>query len=93
MRCSKRAGVPFVKRVSGCHAFRHLAGSVIHKQTGTPKLAQEQLGHSNISTTGDIYVHPEDEQIHRTAEILGKTLRNCCGRSVEETAPGSESVQ
>jgi integrase len=42
----KRAGVPYVKRASGCHAFRHLAGSIIHKETGSLKLAQKQLGHS-----------------------------------------------
>ncbi len=89
----KAAGVPFVKRASGCHAFRHLAGSVIHKETGSLKLAQEQLGHSNISTTGDIYVHTDDEQLDRIAEVLGKALGGICGKSVVETVQGSESVQ
>ncbi len=78
----KAAGVPYVERASGCHAFRHLVGSVIHKETGSLKLAQEQLGHSNISITGNIYVHPDGEEVDRTAEILGKTLGGICGKSV-----------
>ena len=38
----KKAGVPFRKRESGCHAFRHLAATVVHRKTGSLKLAQEQ---------------------------------------------------
>ena len=49
-----RAGVPFRKRASGCHAFRHLVATVVHKKTGSLKLAQEQRGHSNVSTAADI---------------------------------------
>ena len=89
----KAAGVQYVKRALGCHAFRHLVGSVIHKETGSLKLAQEQLGHSNISITGDIYVHTDDEQVDRTAEILGKTLGGICGKSVVNPPLGSEIVQ
>src|SRR5262249_7651536 len=36
----EKAGVPFQKRASGCHAFRRFVASVIHKQTGSLKLAQ-----------------------------------------------------
>ena len=93
-RCRKdTAGIPYVKRASGCHAFRHLVGSVIHKETGSLKMAQEQLGHSNVSTTGDIYVHTDDELVNRSAEILGNVLGVICDRSV--VSPGFEkgSVQ
>ena len=69
-----KAGVPFKKRASGCHAFRHLAGSIIHRETGSLKLAQKQLGHSNISTTGDIYTHVEDSEMDEPASILGRAL-------------------
>jgi len=89
----KAAGIPYAKRASGCHAFRHLVGSVIHKETGSLKLAQEQLGHSNVSTTGDIYVHTDDDQMDRNAEILGKVLGGICGRSVVETDQGKGIVQ
>jgi integrase len=88
----KAAGVQFVKRALGCRAFRHLVGSVIHKETGSLKLAQEQLGHSNISITGDIYVCPDGEEVDRTAEILGKTLGGIRGQSVVNPVLGSGSV-
>ncbi len=88
----KAAGVPFVKRASGCHAFRHLVGSVIHKETGSLKDAGEQLGHADVSTTGNIYVHVDDEQIDRNAEILGRVL-GICGKSVVNPVLESERVQ
>ena len=89
----KAAGVQYVKRASGCHAFRHLVGSVIHKETGSLKLAQEQLGHSSISITGDIYVHTDGEQVDSTAEILGKTLGGICGKSVVNPVLETGTVQ
>lgn len=70
----KRAGIPYEKRASGCHMFRHLAGSIIHKETGSLKLAQKQLRHSNISTTGDIYTHVEEDQLDEVASILGESF-------------------
>ena len=81
----KRAGVPFKKRASGCHAFRHLAGSIVHRETGSLKLAQKLLGHSNISTTGDIYTHVDESEMETVAEILGRVSAETCGRSVVET--------
>ncbi|PYR83374.1 MAG: hypothetical protein DMG19_19285 [Acidobacteria bacterium] len=72
----EKAGIPFQKRASGCHAFRRFVASVIHKQTGSLKLAQKQLGHSTLSTTA-------------AAEALGKAF---CGRSVVETPSISNSV-
>ena len=85
----EKAGVPFQKRASGCHAFRRFVASVIHKQTGSLKLAQEQLGHSTLSTTADIYTSVDEEQVAETAEALGKAF---CGRSVVETPCVSNSV-
>jgi len=38
------------------HMFRHTAGSVVYAVTGDLKKAQEQLGHADIQTTGNIYV-------------------------------------
>jgi integrase len=67
----ERAGIPFVKRASGCHAFRHLAGSLIHRKSGSIKLAQTQLGHASSSTTADIYTHVDEEELDQVAEILG----------------------
>jgi integrase len=89
----KAAGIPYVKRFSGCHAFRHLVGSIIHKETGSLKMAQEQLGHSNVGTTGDIYVHTDDEQVDRSARILGNALGISCGKSVVDEDMEKGSIQ
>lgn len=85
----EKAGVPFKKRASGCHAFRRFVASVIHKQTGSLKLAQKQLGHSTLATTADIYTSVDEEQVSETSAALGKAF---CGRSVAETLYGSNSV-
>lgn len=89
----KAVGIPYVKRASGCHAFRHLAGSIIHKETGSLKMAQEQLGHADVGTTGNIYVHTDDELVNRSAEILGNVLGDSCGLTVVETVSEKGSVQ
>jgi integrase len=86
-------GVPYRKRVSGRHAFRHMVGSVIHRETGSIKLAQKQLGHSNILTTGDIYTHVDDREMDQAASVLGKVFEGFCGQSVVKTAQEAESVQ
>ena len=85
----EKAGIPFRKGASGCHAFRRFVASVIHKQTGSLKLAQQQLGHSTLSTTADIYTAVDDQQVAETAEVLGKSF---CGTSVVETPYGSSLV-
>ena len=77
----KAGGIQYVKRVSGCHAFRHLVGSIIHKETGSLKMAQEQLSLSDVGTTGNIYVHTDNEMINRSGEILGNALGDICGKS------------
>jgi integrase len=84
-----KAGIPFQKRASGCHAFRRFVASMIHKQTGSLKLAQQQHGHSTLSTTADIYTAVDEEQVAQTADALGKAF---CGRSVVETPCISNSV-
>ena len=53
------------------------------------QLAQQQLGHSTLSTTADIYTSVDEEQVTETAEALGKAF---CGRSVVETPCVSNSV-
>jgi integrase len=89
----RAVGIPYVKRASGCHAFRHFVGSIIHKLTGSLKLAQEQLGHSNVGTTGDIYVHTDEEEVDRSAEVLGNALKEVCGKSVVKTVFEKGRVQ
>ena len=52
-----RLGIEPKPRESGFHAFRHSAGSIINDKTGNLKLVQNLLGHSNLSTTADIYTY------------------------------------
>jgi integrase len=39
-----------------CHQFRHIHSSLLNDLRVPVKIAQEQLGHSSISTTLNIYV-------------------------------------
>lgn len=48
------------------HSLRHTFATRCFELGIDPKIAQELLGHSNISMTMDIYTHPSDE-IKRTA--------------------------
>ncbi len=76
----RKAGVPYTKRASGTHAFRHLAASIIHQQTGSLKLAQKQLRHANLAITSEVYTHVWDADLEKTASVLQQAL----GSSVVE---------
>jgi integrase len=69
-----RQQIPREKRQSGFHAFRHSAGSVVHQETGSIKLAQMLLGHADFNTTADIYVHTSKESERKASEVLEKTI-------------------
>lgn len=47
------------------HWARHTAGQKLLDETGNLKAVQKLLGHSSISTTGDIYTDWDDEQLAR----------------------------
>ena len=69
-----RAGIQRLSRSHGFHVFRHTAGSIVHRETGSIKLAQRQLGHSQMSTTADIYIHLDSEETKRAAEALARAI-------------------
>jgi integrase len=48
------------------HQFRHIHSSLLNDLRVPVKIAQEQLGHSSISTTLNIYTHVVDAS-HRMA--------------------------
>jgi len=73
-----RAGIRREPRTHGFHLFRHSAGSIVHAETGSLKLAQSQLGHARISTTADVYVHTDREQQKRAAEALARAIDPNC---------------
>jgi len=68
------AKIERTKRGSGLHMFRHTAGSVVYAVTGDLKKAQEQLGHADIQTTGNIYVHSDLAQKQEAAKALELTF-------------------
>ncbi|PTK53235.1 integrase [Staphylococcus haemolyticus] len=45
------------------HLFRHTHATVFYNETKDIKQVQERLGHSNIQTTINLYVHPTEEDI------------------------------
>jgi integrase len=69
-----RLHIPRPKRSAGFHAFRHSAASLINNRTGNLKLAQNLLGHANLSTTADIYTHTSTEVQREASEILEQTV-------------------
>ena len=89
----KRAGVPYWKRATGCHAFRHLVGTIIHRTTGSLKLAQTQLGHSKVSTTGDIYTHVDEQELEKSSNALDQALSKAVVEMLYKTENSTETVQ
>jgi integrase len=57
----------------GLHMFRHTATSEVHRELGL-KFAQDQAGHSDISTTANIYTHIDLEQKLAAAKALGDVV-------------------
>jgi integrase len=70
----KAAGIEREKGTFGPHIFRHTAGTVVLESTGRLDLAQQQLGHTDIQTTSNIYIHPTDDQKHVAADALDKAF-------------------
>jgi integrase len=69
-----RLGIPRTCRASGFHTFRHSAATIINQQTGNLKLVQRLLGHSNLSTTADVYTHTFTEAEREAALALEKAI-------------------
>ena len=45
------------------HLFRHTHATIYYQKTKDIKQVQERLGHSQIQTTMNLYLHPSDEDI------------------------------
>ncbi|MCS4823614.1 tyrosine-type recombinase/integrase, partial [Staphylococcus aureus] len=52
------------------HLFRHTHATVFYNETKDIKQVQERLGHSNIQTTINLYVHPTKEDIREDWNIV-----------------------
>lgn len=45
------------------HKFRHTHGTIYYLKTKSIKMVQERLGHAQIQTTINLYVHPSEDDI------------------------------
>ena len=52
------------------HAYRHTCATVLLENGVEPKLIQQQLGHSSITTTLNIYSHVSDDLLTTAADVL-----------------------
>lgn len=50
------------------HLFRHTHATMFYQETKNIKQVQERLGHSQIQTTINLYLHPSDEDIRKEWE-------------------------
>jgi integrase len=66
----------------GFHIFRHSAGTLIYNKSRDLKLVQGTLGHADISTTSDIYVHLDNRIVAEGTEILAAEILGNCAPTV-----------
>ena len=71
-RCLQRAGIVAEGVTHGrkMHMARHTAGQSVLDRTGNLKAVQKLLGHSSITTTGDIYTDWDIDQLEETMRIV-----------------------
>jgi integrase len=67
----KKAGLPNIR----FHDLRHSAATILLEMGVHPKVVQELLGHSNISTTMDVYSHVLPSMQQEAANKLDDLFR------------------
>ena len=67
-------GIVRTRRASGFHTFRHSAATIVNQKTGNLKLVQKLLGHSNLSTTADVYTHTTADADRSAALALEQAI-------------------
>lgn len=70
----EQAGIARTKYMHGFHLFRRSCGKLLYEMTHDPKMVQEYLRHSVISTTMDEYVGEVDVVRGEATEMIAKTL-------------------
>ena len=69
-RILKKSGLPYIR----FHDLRHSVATLLHSGGYDLKDIQGWLGHSDISTTGNIYSHLEDSRMENMAQAIGNSL-------------------
>ncbi len=67
---SKRHGLPHINP----HAFRHSVASILISAGTDIVTVSKQLGHSQVSTTGDIYSHVIEESKAQATECIAEIM-------------------
>lgn len=83
-KAMKAVGIEQIKGQHGFHIFRHSAGTLIYRKSRDLKLVQGTLGHADISTTSDIYVHLDERIIAEGTEILAAEILGNCDPTVTQ---------
>lgn len=60
---------------AGFHAFRHLQGTLLVATGANAKIAQAQLGHSDVRTTLQLYAHVIQDDHRKAVESVAARLR------------------
>jgi integrase len=87
-----RLQIPRSLRCAGFHTFRHSVGSFVNAETGNLKLAQKVLGHSNLSTTADIYTHTSAEAERDAAIAVERAIYGDLFPIVPKTGNGNSQT-
>lgn len=66
------------------HLFRHTHGTIYYLQTKNIKAVQERLGHAQVQTTMNLYVHLSDEEIRKEWEKAQSSFQIGQGRETFE---------
>jgi integrase len=73
------------------HQFRHIHSSLLNDLRVPVKIAQEQLGHSSISTTLNIYTHVVDASHRKAIEALERELFPSVPRLPDGSKPANSA--
>ena len=77
-----------LKRKTGidvhAHLFRHTHATIYYNQTKDIKQVQERLGHTQIQTTMNIYVHPSEDEKRDNWEIAQPAFKIKKGDTTNE---------
>lgn len=83
-----RAGLPRRK----FHVARHTAASLLIADGVPLRVVMELLGHSQISTTANIYGHVFDAALREAADAMDRAFGSSSGDNSEETEPRDREV-
>lgn len=67
------------------HLFRHTHATIYYRQTKDIKEVQERLGHSQIQTTINMYLHPSDEDKRANWEVAQPAFKINTDDNTEDT--------